>query len=71
MENEGIRVLWREDLQKFEDNLGNFYIDIEDIIKNNIEYFSTRDVDLLKHYWTAEAPRRINLNDNLTWEIDF
>lgn len=72
METEVKRILWRDDIQIYEDNVGNFYNDIEDVIKRNQEYFSIRDSDFLTFYWTTvQQPRRINLNDDLTWEISY
>lgn len=67
-----LRIVYREEMQQFEDNIGNFYMDIEDIINKNEEYFSKREQEFFKCYWTTvEFPKRINLNEDLTWEVNF
>jgi len=72
MDTQVKRILWREDIEKYEDNAGNFYNDIEDVVNSNQEYFSKREMSVLLDYWTTvEKPRRINLNEDLTWEISF
>lgn len=65
------RILYHEDMDMFEDNLGGFYISVEEVIEQNAWYYDKYDITYLIEEWTQQTPKRINMNDHsLTWDYD-
>jgi hypothetical protein len=64
------KILYHVDTGKFEDNLGGFYDNIEDVIRNNQDKFEDIDIEYLIISWTERVPKRINFISPLEWEYD-
>lgn len=64
------KVLYHEDIEMYEDNLGEWYKDIEEVIRKNEELFEDIDIEYLIESWTTKPPKRINFITPLTWEYE-
>lgn len=64
------KVLYHEDLGKFEDDLGKWYDTIEDVVRHNVELFEDVDIEYLILSWTVKPPKRINFINPIQWEYD-
>lgn len=64
------KVLYHEDLDMYEDNLGGWYEDIGDFVNRNAQLFEDVDIESLIMSWTQKPPKRINFINPLEWEYE-
>lgn len=64
------KVLYHEDLDMYEDNLGGWYEDIGDFVNRNAQLFEDVDIESLIMNWTQKPPKRINFISPLEWEYE-
>lgn len=64
------KVLHHEDVDQYEDNLGGWYNDIEDVVRRNAELFEDLSIEYLIQSWTQNPPKRINFISPLEWEYE-
>lgn len=64
------KILYHEDLEMYEDDLGGWYKDIEDVVHRNAELFEDLSIEYLIQSWTQNPPKRINFISPLEWEYE-
>ena len=65
------KILHHEDIDMYEDDLGGWYTDIEDVIRKNEALFDEDiDIEYLILSWTQNPPKRITFISPLCWEYE-
>lgn len=65
------KILYHEDIDMYEDNLGGWYVTIEDVIRQNEALFDPDiDIEYLIQSWNIRPPKRINFISPLEWEYE-
>lgn len=65
------KILYHEDIEMYENNLGGWYKDIEEVVRKNEDLFEDMDIEYLIQSWTIKPPKRINFITPLEWEYEF
>lgn len=61
------KVLYHEDTEMYEADNGIWYNTIEEVVRQNIEYFQDIDIEYLIQNWSIKPPKRINFISPIEW----